>query len=377
MNDTEILTSVAETITGGKKPSEADRDYALISLQESLELFQRCLALQEFQFTQTAQETQQPPEQEIAEQMDVSSDVSDDPDSEVWAAIVEPISKDTLFDTCIAQFETLTAFCNLGSKRAQDGLVWIEEYYQSMLAKMATYGVDNHRKHGAALAKGNFVCALSEAAHRNGRIDILTYEKELNLAFNDNPDLDLSHDVQGLCEKAEAELNFNASLQSSLMALNTVSRSEDLVQSNLLAWKYVTRALNGLTAASKLRDVQNVARIQLRRGDCELLRFRLGEQPTNYELARKSASTLLNNARIYYQSARAMLGKSTRINDTGDEERESLVKQTVTAGLHSDQTKFVALVKEIGSIADSEVEDMYDEGLLGAESRTKIKTMLA
>ena len=95
-----------------------------------------------------------------------------------------------------------------------------------------------------------------------------------------------------------------------------------------VSWTHITTALDSLTAASKLRDAQNLSRIHLRRGDCELLRLSLGEQPLKYELAIKSATILLQNAGLYYR----MAGRQAGSDGAGakEEGQEAYVK-----GAHS------------------------------------------
>jgi len=190
---------LAEITIEEQNPSENSRDYALKLLQESLELFQRCLNVQELQYTQAAQETQQLRETEQADPVPVDSDMSDTSENAVWAAIVRPVTKGTLLDTCIAQLDTLSALCALESVQGHGKLAWIEEMYHIALhEKLKAYVEGADRQRDAALAKAKFDCAFAEAAYRNGRMALATYEQELNSAFSSIPELDLSRDAQSL-----------------------------------------------------------------------------------------------------------------------------------------------------------------------------------
>lgn len=371
-NTAQVLTSLAEAISEGKKLSESPRDEALRLLQESLELFQRCLGVQEFKFTQDQQnstlEAQPPPDANSARADNISSGVSNASEEGVWASVEEPITKDALLDTIIAQLDTLTAICSIGS--SPTSLAWVEEYYHTTLKiKISLYVDGSCRHHEAALAQAKLTCALSDAAFRGGRLDLPTYEKELNAAFTAR-DLDLSNDPPSLCDKADAELTFNASVQAVIQQ----AQSTELAQISSICWKHITKALDSLTAASKLLDAHNLPRIHLRRGDCELLRLHLGDAPLSYDLAVKSAPTLLKNAEVYFRGA-ANLAK--REVGTEEEQNEAEVKQSIVAGLAGDTEKLSMLVKTGRNIVESIVEEMRDEGLLGEENLQKVGSMFA
>ena len=371
-NTAQVLTSLAEAISEGKKPLDSPRDEALRLFQESLELFQRCLNIQEFKLTQDqengTQEAQPSPDANSARIDKTSSAASNELEEEVWASVEEPVTKDTLFDTTIAQLDTLTAICSLGSSHT--GLAWVEEYYHTTLKEKVSFYVNgSNRHHEAALAQAKFTCALSDAAFRGGRLDLYTYENELNAAFT-SQDLDLSNDLPNLCDKADAELALSASVQAAIRQ----AQSTELAQISSVCWKHITKALDSLTAASKLPDGQNLPRIHLRRGDCELLRLHLGDAPLNYDLAVKGAETLLKNAGIYFRGAANLAKKGV---GTEEEKNEAEVKESIVAGLAGDAEKLSFLVKTRRDLVEQIVEEMRDEALLGEERLQKIGSMFA
>ena len=234
---------------------------------------------------------------------------------------------------------------------------------------MLLYVDGSSRRHEAALAQAKFTCALSDAAFRGGRLDLPTYEKELNAAFT-TQDLDMSNDPHSLCDKADAELAFTASVQNALQHV----QATELAQISSICWKHITKALDSLTTASKLPNAQNLPRIHLRRGDCELLRLHLGDAPQNYDLAIKSAPILLKNAEVYFRGA-AILAKKDA--GTEEEQKEAEVKQSIVAGLAGDTEKLSLLVRTGRDLVESIAEEMRDDGLLGEESLKKIGSMFA
>ena len=366
-NTAQVLTSLAEAISEGRNPSASPQDEALRLLQESLELFQRCLNVQEFRLTQDQEhgtpEAQPPIVANNTSVDNVISSTSNASEEEVWASVEEPVTKDALLDTTIAQLETLTAICCLG----HSGLAWVEEYYRTTLKDKISFYVDgSSRRHEAALAQAKLTCALSDAAFRGGQLDLPRYENELNAAF----DLDMSNDPQSLCDKADAELAFNASVQAAVQQ----AQSTELAQISTICWKHITKALDSLTAASKLPGAQNLPRIHLRRGDCELLRLHLGDAPLNYGLAVKSAPILLKNAEVYFRGAANLAKKDV---GTEEEQSEAEVKQLIAAGLAGDTDKLSLLVKTGRDLVESVVEEMRNDGLIGDEILQKIRTILA
>lgn len=337
-----------------------------------MELFQRCLNVQEFKFTQDqaigTSEAQPLPDASSASIKITGNPAFNASEEEVWASVEEPVTRDALLDTTIAQLDTLTAICSLGSSHT--GLAWVEEYYRSSLKDKLLFYVDgSSRRHEAALAQAKLTCALSDAAFRGGRLDLPTYERELNAAFT-TQDLDMSNDPHSLCDKADAELAFTASVQNALQHV----QATELTQLSSICWKHITKALDSLTAASKLPNAQNLPRIHLRRGDCELLRLHLGDAPQNYDLAVKSAPILLKNAEVYFRGAANLAKKDV---GTEEEQKEAEVKQSIAAGLAGDTEKLSLLIRSGRDLVESIAEDMRDDGLLSEESLKKIGSMFA
>ena len=369
-----MLTSLAEVLAEGRAPVNDRRNEALHLWQQALEFFQRCLNVQEYKYTQAqenaALEASVPTHADntdIAPSIGNESNVSEE---EVWAAVEEPITTDTLLDTAVAQLDTLTEICSLGSSYTRNDLAWIEEYYRTELqGKIDSYGAGSNRKHEVALSKANFIASISDAAFRGGKLDALTYERELNAAFS-HQDLDLDKDPQGLCDKADAYLSFNTSVQNAMQQ----APANEITQAGSSGWKHITKALDSLTSASKIPNAQNLPRIHLQRGDCELLRLHLGEAPLNYDLAIKSASTLLKNAEVYFRGA-AALAKSSE--DAAEELKEAEVKEAIVMALADDPQKLSSLIKLQSDGVAAIVEEMKDEGLLGEGAVQKLGMLFA
>ncbi|KAL1962931.1 hypothetical protein VTN77DRAFT_9027 [Rasamsonia byssochlamydoides] len=376
-NTAQVLTSLAEALTEAKRPTEEQIQEALRYLREALELFQRCLALQELRYTESQEQIRmmEAGEFDAAGDEDAGVAVSQEPpepsepaesrEEEQWAAVVEPVTKNTLVDTALAQLETLATLCSLLTFDPGSGLAWVEEYsYDLLRTKIAAYVEGTDRHHEVARARAQFMAALTEILYRSGRIDVETYQRELSGAFP--PDLDLSKDPGGLCSKADALTSFNSAIADNPRALSAEESSRSLV----LRWQALTSALDAFTAASKLATAENVPKIHLARGDVEMLRWRLGRPPWNYAMSQQNASTLLKNAQTYYRGAAALARRDGAV----EEERDGSCKEALAAALAGDKTKLEPLRSAASKDLLTVAEDMVEDGLVMS---TDMETLLS
>ena len=237
-NLAQVLTSLAEASTERRSTVNARAD-GVRNLQEALEFFQRCFTLQEYQLTQN-KDLQAYTVASPLENLHPSSEFDRDhgPDwaqEEVWVAIEEPVTKDSLIDTMIAQLGGLTTVCNLVNADGDENINWIEEYYREMLQdRIDLYSNDSERLDEIILTKAKFSTAYADASFHGGIIDVLTYERELNAAFQD---LALATSKQGLCDRAEARMLFNTSI-AALHQSNANTSEADYSQLNDIRWTH-------------------------------------------------------------------------------------------------------------------------------------------
>ncbi len=302
-------------------------------------------------------------------------------EEEQWALIVEAVTKDTLLDTAMAQLDTLTTLCNVlapdvrsqtlwsetETMRVSRSLAWIEEYSSDLLrSKISVFEASNgERLQEILLARANVLCSLADANYRVRRIDLATYERDLvSIWIAGESPIDLPTNY--LCDRADALIMFCTSLNifppPEISILHPPAAIDHL---RGLAWKYLTLALESLTAASKTPTAQNAANIQLSRGDAEMLRFRLSRHPINLKVAQKSADTLIKNAQVYYRGAAAFAKNTGMLT----EEREGIVKESVAALAGGEVGKWDSLMNNATKgVAKEElckiIEDMLEEGLV-------------
>ncbi|TAQ85791.1 hypothetical protein B7494_g5887 [Chlorociboria aeruginascens] len=353
-NTAQVLTSLVEALSDSRSAGNEDN---LKSLEEAIELFQRCLALQELHYTMFHVQSEAMDTQDSAHVSDadeggvsVSDPGSQPPQDDRWATIVEPVTNDTLLDTLLVQLEALTSLCGLMNADAGKGLAWVEEYSRTLvMEKIGVYLKGTGREGEASLTKANFISALADANFRCQRINLATYERALEESFGA---LDISKNPEGLCNKAESMIAYNTALRLIAPADYPVSR-----------WKALSSALESLTAASKLLGADNVAKIHLLRGDVELLRAQLGKLPLCYDVAAKNSGTLAKNAEKFYRGAKNV----ARISGDQKELTEALVKEALAAGLEGDLERIHEAVKLEKGVSQEVLEDAVDDGLVSIE----------
>ncbi|KAJ6107679.1 hypothetical protein N7523_009002 [Penicillium sp. IBT 18751x] len=370
-NSGQVLNSLAEVISDSKHPDEEQIVQATTYLQEAIELFQRCQVLQDMRYTEmqeqieemqaTGSETQAQDQARAPEPAPAATASQEDAADEVqtqWAAIVEPVTKNTLVDTAVAQLDTLTTLCNMLTFNPSGGGVgWVQEYSAGLVqTRLPAYVEGSDRQYEASLARAKFMCALHEVLYRGGHTDVETYQQEVGQAFG--PDLDVSADPGGLCSKAEALTSLNGAFSD----VPPMSDPEIFKRSLSVRWQSLSTALDALTKASKLPDAENLPKIHLARGDVEMHRWRLGTAPWNHAMAQQYGATLLKNAQTYYRGAAAL----ARRDGAADEERDGTCKEAIAAAVEGqkaklDQLKTTAL-EQVVAVATDMVEDGMIEG---------------
>ncbi|KAE8351763.1 hypothetical protein BDV28DRAFT_13837 [Aspergillus coremiiformis] len=363
-NTAQVLTSLAEVVTDTKHPSDEKLCRAVKYLQEAIELFQRCLIIQEMRYTEMREQLkcmefgdigpreEETLEQNMQERMEVAGESKPSDPQEQWATVIEPVTKDTLVDTAVAQLETLTILCNLLTFNPGVGLGWVEESSADLLQeKISAYVEGSNRHYEASLVRAKFTCALNEVLYRSARIDVETYQTEIARVFG--PDLDLSANPEGLCSKADALTSFNTALTD----LPPSHDDEVFTKSLMFRWQSLSDALDALTKASRLPDADNLPKIHIARGDVEMNRWRLSSPPWEYTVAQQNATMLLRNAQTYYRGAAAL----ARRDGNADEERDGTCKEALAAALEGQKDKLRQLqataFKELVVVAEDVVED--------------------
>jgi hypothetical protein len=381
-NTAQALTSYVEALQESDKGSPVD---PLPLLEESLELFQQCLTLQELQY-QEYQELQQrvaasstPDNQDYdpeeggvslasTSSMDIDSELStpstdrtipmDIPssppqlDDDRWATIVEPVTNSSLLDTLIAQLQALATLCTLLPVPSGEALDYIASYAKGIIdIKLDAYVIGTGRDIEALIARDDYFCAWADTQYHNGLCTVQSY---YNIVTNAYAFEGFDTHAEALCKRAEALVGFH----------HTLRASPDAYQYDSLtaSWEALSAALGCLAKASKLPDVENLAAIHITRGDAELLRFQMGKEQVPYEPAEKYAAALVKNAEVFYRGGK----NEARARGMEALEVEGTVKEALARGLKGENEYIVELVKTRAE-ATKVIGDAVDDGFVRKE----------
>ncbi|KAG0639623.1 hypothetical protein HOY80DRAFT_75048 [Tuber brumale] len=370
-NTGQALCSLAEVLVEYKNTPVEARSEALKFLCEAVEVFQKCLQVQESKRApfglrdgngagdegDTDMDTGELPgesENPIRSgrgQEDEQMSEGSGSDNAQWVIVQTPVTLSQILDTALAQLEAcasllpLCAVENLGGK----SLSWAQSMGETLLSsKIIPLSQETGREQEVALAKANFGVSLGEASFRAGLTDLAGWEAAVHLAFPNSEGT--TRDFRELCDRADAHIRL-----ASTAADKTEEEEEEAVA--YLAWRHYAFAAKSLSAAAKLEPGKS--EIHIARGDVEILRAKLG-----VPAAVKSRDVLAKNASVYYRGAKRLEG-DVRIRI------EAAVKEAMVAFEGGDGGELLKGV-EMGPIVKEVVVEAVDEGLFGTEWLTRV-----
>ncbi|RMZ84595.1 hypothetical protein DV737_g1150, partial [Chaetothyriales sp. CBS 132003] len=278
-----------------------------------------------------------------------------------WFAVVEPVTKDTLIDTLLAQIGTLTTLCDVLASlgpTAGPSLPWIEEFSQTIINKKlpaVASDADAARQADIRLAIARFTSSLLEAGFRQGRLDAATFKRERDNAF-DLPEVagtgSQGYDV--LVANAESLAAFESAVADMLPGH---------VELAAVRWQALASATSCLTTAAKLsgNTQDDTAKTHWLRGDASLQQYQMTAPPLAYEQAISNKRQLLKNAEVFYRNA-SKLYKDEEQKAKADL-RSSLVGVLLGANDADGAAKLAAHHRGQGWV-QIQIRNMVDEGLL-------------
>ncbi|KAL9039146.1 MAG: hypothetical protein Q9214_004995 [Letrouitia sp. 1 TL-2023] len=356
----QLLSSLAEAKSENISSDDDQTPAPYALFQEALVLLENCLSIQELQFNQSLEQVNEDWQTPLNGSQNTSSTSPKELEHETWATVIEPTTQDNMLDTSIAQLQILTSICiHLSSTgHWHNEIHWIRQYEQELIEnKVARYLQGTNRHSEIELVKANLSCHLADAEFQAGHLDFYVYEHKLVTAFSKASEFEAT--FQGLCDRADAEIALNVAAQT--VVEDAMHRhSEGSLKLNVLRWKHLTTALDSLTAAAEIEGEPQLSQVHLRRGDCEMLRHRLADPPSDYELARKSAKTLLANAEIYYRGA-------ARLANAAEIRQEASVKEAVAAAISGQTEKLVTATSMDPNEVQEVINNMEEEGLLSEQ----------
>ncbi|KAN0114489.1 hypothetical protein V8E51_004033 [Hyaloscypha variabilis] len=374
-NTAQALTSYVEALQDASNATDP-----LPFLEESLELFQKCLDYQELQHREfqeqsaaafAAQETDMDDggvSLTAGSSMDVDSgpatpstnrdiplDTPSSPPAQLeddrWATIVEPVTDSSLLDTILAQLRTLSLLCTLLPVPSGQALQSIQTYASSILPKLTTYTATTSRTTESQIAHSDYLSSLTDLQYRNGLLTPSSYFSTLSTLYT-HPTLQTN--PEALVKAAESLITFH---QNITFLSPTPTNPTPNPEIAALSWQALSTALSNLTSASKLPDVENLAAVHVLRGDVEMLRYQMGQ--LGFEVSRKNEGALLRNAEVFYRGGKNV----ARADGDGETERveiEGRVKEGVVRGLRGES---VEGLEGVGGEGERVVREAVEDGV--------------
>ncbi|KAF1941266.1 hypothetical protein EJ02DRAFT_455334 [Clathrospora elynae] len=418
-NAAQVLTSLADAgLEAGTQA--AGKHGARPLLEEAVEIFTKCLESQQQEYAQMqagiaqAQasgeyqeawegERQQPAEPQD-EDMETTSGSSEAPGD--WATVEEPLTPESILETCTAQLDALTTLLGLYDpatdlasieKKAQDGLdtattkvpALIELVDKSPTTKpadepktgptlsigsMPTEEEATTPRDDAILAAANFQASIAEVQYRSGRATPIAYTEAVERIFSNlvkaagqatSPDL-ASMNVQSAYADALMDLA-SAIANGSEYTIGAPTFAQDID----IQWTALTQAQNILTQLSSaphssIFSASRLADVFIARGDTDLFRFRLSLLGHEKPAWVKNRPVLVANAGVFYRGARSYAEKAgvAAVRSTAD-------AKAIVAEILKDMANGSLVAKESwkGKSVDvaKVLEQMAEEGIVGRE----------
>ncbi|KAK6074923.1 hypothetical protein SCUP234_07922 [Seiridium cupressi] len=362
-NTAQVLTSIAEEIANDDDIPDKE---ALKLLHEALELQSKCYSVQEMKLEESIEQERQANEQAANSADEAGPDTSQETtdqasteEDDQWFTVVEPVTRDSLIDTLVAQLNTLTTFCSILTDAPDiappSTLAMIEEHSSNIVQRIPSISQDKpERLQEVSLSKANFVSALLEAGFKSGKIDAATYKKERDTAFT-VPELSTPGSAETLLANARSLISFNSALAD--------VHSDDAAA----RWNALTASIQLLTTVSKIQgiDQSDLASTHLLRGDANLFLYALALPPTSHQAAITNAAQLSKNAEVFYRNASKL---------SGDREEKAIASLRSVVAQHLQQQVSQGTALDIGALVSAssngpqwaleQLEDMVTEGLL-------------
>lgn len=396
---------------------ETARPSAKALLEESVDLFTKCLDSQEREYTQMQEDIKKAQAQADGEKdelelqheqdqdVDVGSTSGDAEGREEWATVEEPLTPESILETCTAQLGALSTLLGLYTpldlasieKKAQDGLDTANNKIPALLnliSNSPSLDVPDEPKSGptlsiasssapeeaetsptedAILAAAAFQTSISEAMYRSGRTTSTAYAQAVETTFttltkNSGPSPTL------------ATINIHSAYADALMDLASALADGTQYTPSFptfatdidIQWTALTQAQTILTQLSSppqssFLSPSRLADVFLARGDVDLFRFRISLFETAKPTWVKSKTVLVTNAGVFYRGARSYAERAgaAGLRDTAD-------AKAVVAEILKDVTSGDGVIKEhwkgrsghVGRV----VEQMVEEGVVGREN---------
>ncbi|KAF1958855.1 hypothetical protein CC80DRAFT_490637 [Byssothecium circinans] len=431
-NTAQVLTSLAESVLDAESQQMA-KIPARTLLEEAVNLFTKCLATQQEEYERVRLEIEGLKAQaegegqqgdfepsgsaaKGADEDDISSTTSSGPGE--WATVEEPLTPETILETCTAQLGALTTLLSLYDPSevvnieamAHNGLSTANTAIPTLIALLgdspfkkeepekapgptlsiasdtASNKFETTTKDDALLAVATFQAALAELQYKASQITATEYAATIETLFSpftqpiQSPDQQPIH-LNAVCACADALIDLSSAISDTP---SHTSSSSSHATDQEIQWTALTAAQKLLTQLSSapnntILPASRLADAYLARGDVELFRFHISFSETAKPAWVSARNVLVGNAGVYYRGARTYAEKAGVLDLRGTADAKTLVAEvlkevTVARG-------GVVVAKEAwkgrGEGVKRVLEQMVEEGIVGRGDAAGVLNLLS
>ncbi|KAF2032219.1 hypothetical protein EK21DRAFT_99101 [Setomelanomma holmii] len=418
-NAAQVLTSLAELLLESGS-HETNKGSARALLEEAVDVFTGCLESQQREYEQMQAEIAKAQasgeyqeaweggvslnnDQEVAA-AETASSSSESPGD--WATVEEPLTAETILETCTAQLGALTTLLGLYDlselsnieKKAQDGtetatakipaLIYLIETDTTPKIKdepkagptlsigtSAVKEATTTPKDDALLATASFQTTIAEVAYRTGRSTSTTYAQTIEQIF-----AKIANTSDNSANSKLARANIQSSYADALIDLASAladgtqyaSASPTFATDVEILWTALTQAQTLLTqlAAAPYASILSASRLAdvfLARGDTDLFRFRIALFESAKLAWMKSKMVLVGNAGVFYRGARSYAERAGALEVRATADAKAIVAEVlkeVASGAQVRKDTWKGRSKDVVKV----LEQMVEEGIVGREN---------
>ncbi|KAF2815217.1 uncharacterized protein BDZ99DRAFT_459144, partial [Mytilinidion resinicola] len=411
----QVLTSLAESlIESSKTDTDAEPNKAIAKsfLKDAVQMFSKCLARQEHDYSEMQQQIEEANAQEAdggvsidpsppitgvaSDAMDTSSTSSDAPGD--WATVLEPVTPSDLLETVVAHLNSLSTLVSISFPTDASTLDRLSEIATPLITtKIPQYisllpapSIESQNTTGpslslsigptassdpqtpiqddALLAAATFRAALLESSYRSGLLPFATYSTHLSTAFAPlTPPSTTAltpSTVNTLSAHADALIAFASALMDTLSSEPASERVKAQATALSRAQTFLAR-LTAPASAVKLQPAR-VAEIFLARGDLELSRLRITSEAN-------AKGVLVKNAGVFFRGAKAWgvrAGGETKIAEI-----KAAVAEVLKAEIEGNGDGVVRLDWREGEV-DDVLRGMVEEGIVDVDTAEKVRGVI-
>lgn len=422
-NTAQVLTSLAEARLESDT-QEARKQDARPLLEEAVEIFKRCLDSQQQEYTQIqaeiakaqasgeyreAWEGERQQESAVGEaHEDMKTESSDTEAPGDWATVEEPLTPESILETCTAQLNALTTLLGLYNpaldisgleKKAEDGLETATQKIPilldlidkspskplaeepksgptlSLTSTPASEEASTTPKDDALLAVATFQASIAEIQYRSGKTDATTYASTIDHTFSSlqKPISQTPSPTLATINLYSAHADALIDLASALSDGTQYTPSAPTFETDTnLQWTALSQSQTILTTLSSapqssLLSPSRLSDVFLARGDTDLFRFRISLFSTAKPAWRKSGTTLVGNAGVFYRGARSWAERAGVVQAGRVADAKAVVAEVLKEGVEGTGSRKEGWKGKRG-VVEWVLAQMVEEGIVGREN---------